>query len=94
MHHKQSRVSKFKPVLAIFLLILLVATEIYFLFFQNDAPFTNSPADKTASSVVKLPKDVSQTANFNQEIQPNSELAKTIEKKITDTHFVGTALII
>jgi CubicO group peptidase (beta-lactamase class C family) len=94
MHHKQTRVSKFKPILVIFILLLLVAAEIYFLFFQKDPSSTNSPSDETASSVAKIPKDVSQAANFNQEIQPDSELAKTIEKKITDTHFVGTALII
>lgn len=94
-HRKKSNL--LIPTIVLFILIFLVGLEVYLLFFQNHTSptkSTNESTSKTTQSSAILTKDAQQAENFNQEVRPDSDLAKGIDQKLTENQFVGSALII
>lgn len=96
-HHKKS--NPFIPALIILILIILVGVEIYLLFFQNPSkPVSQTNSSERTSETTKtstsLTPNAQQAKDFNKEVQPNSDFANEINKKLEDSQFIGSALII
>lgn len=97
MHHKKhhKRNNPWIPVLVMVLLFFLVGFEIYLLFFSTHSdPISKSDSNKTPQATLALTKDAQQAKNFNQEVQPTSDLAEQMNQTLKDNQFIGTALVI
>ncbi|MGX7149296.1 serine hydrolase [Enterococcus ureasiticus] len=96
-HHKKS--NPLVPLTVVFILMILVGLEIYLLFFNNNTALLSQKHEKnstvrTGQQTTKLTNDAQQVKNFNQEVQPTSNLAKQLNQKLEDGQFIGTALMI
>ncbi|MEI5994986.1 serine hydrolase domain-containing protein [Candidatus Enterococcus mansonii] len=94
MYHKKHQKKRYHWIQALFILffISLVALELYLLFF-NTTP--HSPSKHlTTETTRKLTTDANKRDDFNQKIEPSTPLAQQIEQKLTDSKFVGTALVV
>ncbi|EOL47117.1 serine hydrolase domain-containing protein [Enterococcus caccae] len=96
-HHKKS--NSLIPAIVVLVLIVLVGAELYLLFFPNDTAIIshNHTQKSTAQTIPPTPtltNDATQAKNFNQEVQPTSDLAKQLNQKLENGQFIGTALVI
>ncbi|MGX7264392.1 serine hydrolase domain-containing protein [Enterococcus crotali] len=80
------------------MLIILIGLEAYLLFFQNSSAHAPKSSSETSTETIQsssnLLNDKQQTARFDKEVQPTTDLAEELNKKLEDGQFIGTALII
>ncbi|MEI5991467.1 serine hydrolase domain-containing protein [Enterococcus crotali] len=95
-HHKKT--NPWIPRLILFMLIILIGLEAYLLFFQNSSAHAPKSSSETSTETIQsssnLLNDKQQTARFDKEVQPTTDLAEELNKKLEDGQFIGTALII
>lgn len=101
MHHKKQhkKSSPYTPILIILMLMILVSVELYLLFFQNhsESDFSKTSSttvEKTTESSTFNSKTDQQIQHLDQEVQPTTDFAHDINKKLEESQFIGSALII
>ncbi|MBM7688852.1 hypothetical protein BCR24_04665 [Enterococcus ureilyticus] len=97
MHHKKQhkKNNPWIPAMVTILLFVLIGLEGHLLFAPHDtAPATKKETLETTQSAIDRTQDAQIASNFNQEVQPTSDLAQQINQQLEDNSFIGTALVV